>query len=72
MALKASKIFTASIPETGVVLWDTTLRPLCVQLKAYDTEALGYDSLFRMMKESEKVEFKTKSGTRFIIQRLTR
>lgn len=74
MAKKASKIFTASIPEKGVVLWDTTLRPLCAQLKEFDKESLGFDSLTRKMKnENEfKFEFTTKSGVKYIIQKLIR
>ncbi|AUC15434.1 hypothetical protein BTO06_09905 [Tenacibaculum sp. SZ-18] len=72
MALKANKFYTASIPEKGVVIWDTTLRPLCVQLKLYDSEVLGYDSLFRKFKESDKIEYTTKSGTKYIIQKLSR
>lgn len=72
MALKANKFFTASIPEKGVVLWDTTLRPLCVKLKAFDSEALGFDSLTRKMKDNDKVEFTTKSNVKYIIQKLTR
>lgn len=74
MALKANKFFTASIPSKGVVLWDTTLKPLCKQLKEYDQEALGFDSLTRKMKgENEfKFEFVTKSGITFIVQKLIR
>lgn len=74
MALKANKFFTVSTPLKGVVLWDTTLKPLCKQLKEYDQEALGFDSLTRKMKgENEfKFEFVTKSGIKYIIQKLTR
>lgn len=72
MALKPKQFFTASIPDLGVVLWDSTLRPLCVQLLEYDKEALSYSTLFLKMKETDKFKFTTKSGTSFIIQRLTR
>ncbi|CAA0144245.1 hypothetical protein R5N98_02790 [Tenacibaculum maritimum] len=72
MALKANKFFTASTPEKGVVLWDTTLKPLCEQLKAYDSETLSFHSLTRKMKDNDKIEFTTKQGVKFIIQKLTR
>lgn len=69
MALKAKQFFTASAYGKGVVVWDTTLKPMCVKLKEYDPEALGYDSLTRKMSEEGKVEFTTKSGVTYIIQR---
>ena len=72
MALKAKQFYSASIPEIGVVLWDTTLRPLCKQLIEFDKEALSYSTLFLEMKENNKFTFTTKSGTTFIIQHLTR
>ena len=74
MGLKANKIFTVSKPEEGVVLWDTTLKPLCVQLKEYDPEALGFDSLTRKMRgENEfRFEFTTRSGVNYIMQKLVR
>jgi len=74
MALKANKFFTASIPSKGVVLWDTTLKPLCKQLKDYDQEALGFDSLTRKMKGDNefRFEFTTRSGVNYIIQKLVR
>lgn len=72
MALKANKFYTASIPLKGVVLWDTTLRPLCVQIKAFDKEARGYITIFNNLKKDSKYEFTTKSGVKYIIQELTR
>jgi hypothetical protein len=72
MALKANKVFTASLKGEGVVLWDTTLRPLCVQLRAYDPESRGYITIFNGLKDSGKYEFITKSGKQYIIQELTR
>lgn len=74
MALKAKQFFTASIPERGVVVWDTTLKPMCLKLKEYDNEALSFDTLTRNkeLKEKGKFIFKTKSGITYIIQHLTR
>ena len=73
MAQKAKRIFTVSIPEKGVILWDTTLRPLSVQLLDYDSESLSYITLFLKMKEEEgKFTFTTKSGVSYLIQRLSR
>ena len=72
MALKAKRFFTASIPELGVVLWDTTLRPLCKQLIEYDSTALSYSTIYLEMQKKNKFEFTNKDGVLFIIQRLER
>lgn len=74
MPIKAKQVFTATIPEIGVVAWDTTLRPFCKQLKEKYPDALGYDSLFRKMKGDNefKYEFTSKIGNKFIIQKLVR
>ena len=74
MALKAKQAFTASTPEKGVVAWDTTLKPMCVKLKAYDKEVLSFDSITRKkeLKESGEFSFVTKSGVKYLIQHLTR
>lgn len=74
MALKAKQIFTVSTPQKAVVLWDTTLKPLCVQLNNLDPEALSYDSLTRKMKgdDEHRFEFTTKSDVKYIVQKFTR
>lgn len=72
MAKKARQFFTVSSPDTGVVLWDTTLRPLCLQFKDHDSEALSYSTLFLEMKDVDHFEFTTKSGVKYIIQKLVR
>ena len=72
MALKAKRFFTVSVPEVGVILWDTTLRPLCKQLIEYDSTALSYSTIFLEMKNKNKFEFTNKNGVKFIIQRLER
>ena len=74
MALKAKRVVTAVIPKKGVVVWDTTLRPFCVKLEAYDPEVRKYITIFNGLKESEdgKFVFTTKSGVKYIIQDLTR
>lgn len=74
MALKAKQFFTASIPKKGVVVWDTTLKPMCLKLKEYDKEALSFDSLTRNkeLKEVGEFTFTTKYGTTYIIQHLKR
>ena len=74
MAVKAKQIFTVSTLEKAVVLWDTTLKPLCVQLNKMDPQALSYDSLTRKMKgENEhRFEFTTKSDVKYILQKFTR
>jgi hypothetical protein len=74
MSLKASKIFTASTPDKAVILWDTTLKPLCKQLKAHDPEALGFDSITRKMRGEYEFwfEFTTKSGVKYILQKFVR
>lgn len=74
MGLKASKIFTVSKPNEGVIIWDTTLKPLCMQLKELDSEALSFDSLTRNkeLKEQGKFTFTTKSGVIYIVQKLER
>ncbi|MDG1141352.1 MAG: hypothetical protein P8N44_07355 [Flavobacteriaceae bacterium] len=69
MALKKEKVFTLSTPSKGVVLWDTTLRPLCKQLKEYDPEALSYMTLYAALREKDYFQFKTKSDTHYILQR---
>ncbi|WP_408044214.1 hypothetical protein [Tenacibaculum litopenaei] len=74
MALKANRFFTVSKPNKGVILWDTTLRPLCVKLKEYDPEALSFSSLTRKMKGEDEFKFifTTRSGVTYIIQKLVR
>lgn len=74
MALKAKQFYTVSCPQKGVVLWDTTLKPLCKQLKEFDNEALGFDSITRNkeLKEDGVFTFTTKSGVNYIVQHLTR
>jgi len=74
MALKAKQFFTASIPDKGVVVWDTTLKPMCIKLKEYDNEVLSFDSLTRNieLKEKGKLTFTTKSGVTYVVQHLTR
>lgn len=72
MALKAKQFFTATNPENGVVIWDTTLKPMCEKLKAHDPETRGYDTLTRKLPEGGKYEFTTKSGVKYIIQHLVR
>ena len=72
MPAKTNRLFTASIPEKGVVVWDTTLRPMCVQLKNHDPEAMHYMSIYPRLKEDGRFEFTTKSGVKYIIQKLER
>jgi hypothetical protein len=72
MALKANRVFTVSKNDEGVVLWDTTLRPLCIKFRAYDSEARGYDSLFSKLKDADSYTFTSKSGVKYIVQRLER
>lgn len=72
MAKKTRKVYTVSLRCKKVILWDTTLRPLSVQLRAYDSESLGYESLFNKFKNTDTVAFTTKSGVKYIVQCLTR
>ena len=72
MGLKTNRIFTASTKEKGVIVWDTTLRPLCVQLKNYDPEAMHYMSIYPKLKDDDRFEFTTKSGVKYIIQKFER
>tara|TARA_B100002049_G_scaffold224111_1_gene195185 strand:- start:392 stop:619 length:228 start_codon:yes stop_codon:yes gene_type:complete len=72
MAKKAKQFFTASIPNKGVVVWDTTLKPMCDKLNEYDQETYSYVTLYLKMKGKELFEFETKSGIKYIIQHLTR
>lgn len=74
MALKAKRFFTVSTTENAVILWDTTLKPLCEQLNEFDDETIGYHSITRKMKgENEnRLDIETPSGKQYIIQKHTR
>ncbi len=72
MALKANRFYTISKDGEGVVLWDTTLKPLSKQFKQFDKEARGYDSLYGNLKNCDSYRFTTKSGVKYIVQRLER
>ena len=74
MSLKAKQAYTASTKENGVVLWDTTLKPLCEQLNAHDAETLTYNSITRKMQgeHEHRLEIKTKYGNEYLLQKLVR
>ena len=72
MALKLKKIFAATDLNKGVVIWDTTLRPMCVKLREYDSEAMHYMSIYPKLREGNEFRFTTKSGVAYVIQRLER
>ena len=69
MALKTDKVFTVSTEIKGVVVWDTTLRPLCKKFKSYDPEARSYMTIYGELREKDKYTFTTKSGITYIVQR---
>jgi len=72
MPLKSDKCFTVSKPDEYVILWDTTLQPLCKQLKEYDPEVLTYKTIRGKLLESTKYEFTTRSGNQYVIQKFSR
>lgn len=72
MATKAKQVYTVSSPGKGVILWDTTLKPLVDQLKKKDPEAHGYDTITRKLQKGGSYAFKTKSDIQYLVQHLLR